>query len=86
MIIKDFISITIKEDNSNGMAVPKSRRSKLKGRIRLANWKKKAEKTSHLALNSAKAFFQKEKKEAELALLKDKNNEVENIEDENPIE
>nr|YP_010922916.1 ribosomal protein L32 [Colpomenia sinuosa]WJZ45232.1 ribosomal protein L32 [Colpomenia sinuosa] len=52
------------------MAVPKSRRSKAKGKTRLANWKKKGKKASMLALNSAKTFFQKEKKEAELATLK----------------
>nr|YP_009694335.1 50S ribosomal protein L32 [Hapterophycus canaliculatus]AXU40752.1 50S ribosomal protein L32 [Hapterophycus canaliculatus] len=56
------------------MAVPKSRRSKAKGKTRLSNWKKKGEKASRLALNSAKTFFQKEKKEAALALMKEKSN------------
>ena len=65
------------------MAVPKSRRSKAKGRIRLANWKKKGEKSSRLALNAAKTFFQKEKKEAALELL---NNKSMNTEVENPTE
>nr|YP_009736307.1 50S ribosomal protein L32 [Scytosiphon promiscuus]QDM58394.1 50S ribosomal protein L32 [Scytosiphon promiscuus]QDM58537.1 50S ribosomal protein L32 [Scytosiphon promiscuus]QTW91552.1 ribosomal protein L32 [Scytosiphon lomentaria]WAM64632.1 50S ribosomal protein L32 [Scytosiphon lomentaria] len=56
------------------MAVPKSRRSKAKGKTRLSIWKKKGEKASRLALNSAKTFFQKEKKDAALALMKEKSN------------
>ena len=48
---------------SNGMAVPKSRRSKTKGKIRLANWKRKANGAAKKAFNEAKKVFAKDKKE-----------------------
>ena len=61
--MKDTIHITIDESCCNGMAVPKSRRSKAKRKTRLATWKKKVEKAAKLALNSAKTFLKKEKNE-----------------------
>ena len=47
----------------NGMAVPKSRRSKTKGKIRLANWKRKANDAAKKAFNEAKKVFAKDKKD-----------------------
>nr|YP_009730849.1 50S ribosomal protein L32 [Cladosiphon okamuranus]QAY81085.1 50S ribosomal protein L32 [Cladosiphon okamuranus] len=48
------------------MAVPKKRRSKTKGKVRLSNWKKKGEKAATKAYNAAKTFFAKEKVAASL--------------------
>jgi ribosomal protein L32 len=47
---------------SSAMAVPKKRRSKTKGRIRLSNWKRKSKKAAEKAYSSAKTFFANEKK------------------------
>lgn len=44
------------------MAVPKKRRSKAKGRTRLASWKKKAGKTADRALALAKSILNKDSK------------------------
>jgi len=44
------------------MAVPKKRRSKAKGRTRLASWKKKADKTAERALALAKSILNKNSK------------------------
>nr|YP_011005886.1 50S ribosomal protein L32 [Desmarestia aculeata]QWK43693.1 ribosomal protein L32 [Desmarestia aculeata]WAM62890.1 50S ribosomal protein L32 [Desmarestia aculeata] len=44
------------------MAVPKKRRSKAKGRTRLASWKKKAGKSADRALALAKSILNKDSK------------------------
>lgn len=44
------------------MAVPKKRRSKAKGRTRLASWKKKAGKTAERSLALAKSILNKDSK------------------------
>jgi len=44
------------------MAVPKKRRSKAKGRTRLASWKKKAGKTAERSLALAKSILNKNSK------------------------
>ena len=62
LIFKAFIIIN-EENFCKGMAVPKSRRSKTKGKIRLANWKRKANDAAKKAFNEAKKVFAKEKKE-----------------------
>ncbi len=46
---------------SEGMAVPKKRRSKAKGKVRLSNWKKKGAVAAKKAYSEAKTFFAKEK-------------------------
>lgn len=55
--------IIIDQDHSIGMAVPKSRRSKSKGKVRLSNWKRKANSTAKRAFNQAKKIFTTEQKE-----------------------
>jgi len=60
------------ENCSEGMAVPKKRRSKSKGRKRLSNWKNKCAKVAKKAFNAAKTILSKEKKE-----VTDKNQDKE---------
>ena len=68
MILRDLmvaIVVIIGESSfSEGMAVPKKRRSKAKGKTRLSNWKKKGVNAATKAYNAAKTFFAKEKKAA----------------------
>lgn len=63
MMLQDLlqrISI-LKNISSEGMAVPKKRRSKAKGKTRLSNWKKKSAIAAKKAYSEAKTFFAKEK-------------------------
>ena len=73
-LLKSLISIISiilsKESSSSSMAVPKSRRSKSKGRTRLSNWKKKAATASKKPFNLAKKIVEKEK-QPEVSIEKD---------------
>ena len=61
---KELIEIeeVLEKTSSEGMAVPKKRRSKAKGKTRLSNWKKKGVVAAKKAYSEAKTFFAKEKK------------------------
>ena len=77
--LQDLISLILVEKSySNAMAVPKSRRSKSKGRTRLANWKRKSSEIAKKAFNEAKRILAREKVETS-----EKNNVVENEENRN---
>ena len=62
LILPVFVELN-EQNCSKGMAVPKSRRSKTKGKIRLSNWKRKANDTAKKAFSEAKKVFAKQKKE-----------------------
>lgn len=68
MILQDLMvaieQIGAENNLSEGMAVPKKRRSKAKGKTRLSNWKRKGKTAATKAYNAAKTFFAKEKKAA----------------------
>ena len=66
------IAVVVKKNNlSNGMAVPKKRRSKSKGKKRLSNWKRKGNEVRIKAWNAAKTFFARKKKEEASIIKKD---------------
>ena len=68
MILQNLIvaieQITLGNSFSEGMAVPKKRRSKAKGKKRLSNWKRKGQTAATKAYSAAKTFFAKEKNAA----------------------
>ena len=83
MIIKNLIYNILKETKSlsKGMAVPKKRRSKSKGKTHLSNWKKKSAKVAQKAFNTAKTIFAKQKRASEIEVIENETIDSKNIQD-----